>query len=203
MYARRVLLLVWRALLATVRSSPPPSSASSQARIKSSEVLAAHLQATNASYTSFYIPLLTAENDLFGRSYLRFAVRPNTTSTASANSSTQWLYYDVYRTGCLPMVKFFCNRVVNHQAAAASHRIATSAALYDGSEGHEVFDRSARLEDKLLLAIKLVNCGVPTLLYGMASLFLLRSSSIVSTSRGNVEVFYLYGDQPRQQSGAS
>jgi hypothetical protein len=184
-----------------------------QPPLPSSIVLTHVLQhAQQPTYISFYMPYRVVNNDLFGRSYLRWAVRisepppphastpmtfSNTSSTtatllpnggellpnseidrASTSNPEQYVYYDVYRTGCFPMIKFFCNKTLHSNSSSAAD--------------------AAKFEDRLLRLIKIVNIGIPTLLYGIASMFLIRSCTCVSIAPNNqhVQVFFLYDQQP-------
>ncbi|XP_031829514.1 uncharacterized protein C15orf61 homolog [Nomia melanderi] len=72
--------------------------------------------------------------------------------------------YHVLRTGCFPYIKYHC----------------TKRARQDLSS-----------EDKFFKAIKLLNLGIPTLLYGLAATWLIKHQETVNTAQGNVTIYFL------------
>ncbi|KAH0952268.1 hypothetical protein HN011_004028 [Eciton burchellii] len=72
--------------------------------------------------------------------------------------------YHVLRTGCFPYVKYHCSK-------------------------RPVQDFSG--EDRFFKAIKILNLGIPTLVYGLAATRLVRHCEIVRTPRGDVTIYFL------------
>ena len=72
--------------------------------------------------------------------------------------------YQVLRTGCLPFIKYHCSK-----------RSWTDLTV----------------ENRIFTALKLLNLGLPTLAYGLAACVLIRHRETVSTSQGDVTVYFL------------
>ncbi|XP_067205288.1 uncharacterized protein C15orf61 homolog [Linepithema humile] len=72
--------------------------------------------------------------------------------------------YHVLRTGCFPYVKYHCSK-------------------------RPAQDLSG--EDRFFKAIKILNLGIPTLMYGLAATRLIRHREIVRTPRGDVTIYFL------------
>ncbi|XP_074093699.1 uncharacterized protein C15orf61 homolog [Cotesia typhae] len=72
--------------------------------------------------------------------------------------------YHVLRTGCFPYIKYHCTK-------------------------RPVEDLT--LDDRFYKAIKIINLGIPTLLYGLAAIYLIRHQEPVKTSRGQVVIYFL------------
>ncbi|KPJ02847.1 Uncharacterized protein C15orf61 [Papilio xuthus] len=72
--------------------------------------------------------------------------------------------YQILRTGCYPFIKYHCSR-------------------------KEAEDLEA--SDKFMRIIKVVNLGIPCLLYGLAAIILIHHSEIVYTSKGQVTIYFL------------
>ncbi|XP_011167785.1 uncharacterized protein C15orf61 homolog [Solenopsis invicta] len=72
--------------------------------------------------------------------------------------------YHVLRTGCFPYIKYHCSK-------------------------RPVQDLSG--EDRFFKAIKILNLGIPTLMYGLAATQLIRHREIVGTPRGDVTIYFL------------
>ncbi|XP_070149765.1 uncharacterized protein C15orf61 homolog [Polyergus mexicanus] len=72
--------------------------------------------------------------------------------------------YHVLRTGCFPYIKYHCSK--------------RSAQDLSG-------------EDRFFKAIKILNLGIPTLMYGLAATQLIRHHEIVRTPRGDVTIHFL------------
>ncbi|CAH2267044.1 jg12283 [Pararge aegeria aegeria] len=72
--------------------------------------------------------------------------------------------YQILRTGCYPYIKYHCSR-----------------------KEAENLDAS----DRFMRVIKVVNFGIPCLLYGLAATQLIRHSEVVQTSKGPVTIYFL------------
>ncbi|CAH0605516.1 unnamed protein product [Chrysodeixis includens] len=72
--------------------------------------------------------------------------------------------YQILRTGCFPYIKYHCSR-----------RIA----------------EDLNISDKFMRAIKVINLGIPCLLYGLAATQLIRHEEIVHTANGPVTIYFL------------
>ncbi|XP_063360546.1 uncharacterized protein C15orf61 isoform X1 [Cydia amplana] len=72
--------------------------------------------------------------------------------------------YQILRTGCYPYIKYHCSR-------------------------RHVEDLTA--SDKFMRIIKVVNFGIPCLLYGLAATQLIHHTEIVHTSKGPVTIYFL------------
>ncbi|KAK0078824.1 hypothetical protein PV325_002070 [Microctonus aethiopoides] len=72
--------------------------------------------------------------------------------------------YHILRTGCFPYIKYHCTK-------RAKEDLST--------------------DDKFYKAIKIINLGIPTLLYGLAATQMIRHKEIVKTHRGNVLIYFL------------
>ncbi|KAG9428462.1 hypothetical protein HZU67_09865 [Apis mellifera carnica] len=72
--------------------------------------------------------------------------------------------YHVLRTGCFPYIKYHCTKRPRQDLTT---------------------------EDKFFKAIKLLNLGIPTLMYGLAATLLIRHREIVKTARGDVVIHFL------------
>ncbi|XP_039578957.1 uncharacterized protein C15orf61 homolog [Passer montanus] len=72
--------------------------------------------------------------------------------------------YLVLRTGCFPFIKYHCSRAAPQDLA---------------------------LQDAFFTALKVLNAGIPTLLYGIGSWFFARVTETVHTSHGPVTIYFL------------
>ncbi|XP_078038662.1 uncharacterized protein C15orf61 homolog isoform X2 [Augochlora pura] len=72
--------------------------------------------------------------------------------------------YHVLRTGCFPYIKYHCTKRPRQD-------------LGD--------------EDKFFKAIKILNLGIPTLMYGMAAVWLIKHQETVKTTQGDVTIYFL------------
>ncbi|XP_014614303.1 PREDICTED: uncharacterized protein C15orf61 homolog isoform X1 [Polistes canadensis] len=72
--------------------------------------------------------------------------------------------YHVLRTGCFPYIKYHCTKRPKQDLST---------------------------DDKFFKAIKILNLGIPTLMYGLAATFLIRHQETVKTSRGNITIYFL------------
>ena len=82
--------------------------------------------------------------------------------------------YHVLRTGAFPFVKFHCSR---------------------RPPGQDLF-----LEDKFYNGLKVLNLGLPTLVYGLAGLLWARHRESVRTELGPVTVYFWYRETPDARS---
>ncbi|XP_025832694.1 uncharacterized protein C15orf61 homolog isoform X2 [Agrilus planipennis] len=72
--------------------------------------------------------------------------------------------YHILRTGCFPYIKYHC----------------TKRPYQDLS-----------VEDLFFRLVKLMNLGIPCLLYGIAAIMMISHSEIVNTPNGRVTIFFL------------
>ncbi|XP_018402719.1 PREDICTED: uncharacterized protein C15orf61 homolog [Cyphomyrmex costatus] len=80
--------------------------------------------------------------------------------------------YHVLRTGCFPYIKYHCSK-------------------------RPMQDLSG--EDRFFKAIKILNLGIPTLMYGLAATQLIRHREIVKTPRGDVTIYFLLPEDKGSQ----
>ncbi|XP_045765471.1 uncharacterized protein C15orf61 homolog isoform X2 [Maniola jurtina] len=72
--------------------------------------------------------------------------------------------YQILRTGCYPYIKYHCSRKPAENLEAS---------------------------DKFMRVIKVINLGIPCLLYGLAATRLIRHTEVVHTSKGPVTIYFL------------
>ncbi|XP_061451897.1 uncharacterized protein C15orf61 homolog [Rhineura floridana] len=92
------------------------------------------------------------------------AVRNDQFGLSHFNWEVQGANYHVLRTGCFPFIKYHCSRAPRRDLA---------------------------LQNCVFTALKLINCGIPTLLYGIGSWFLVSVTETVHTPCGPVTVYFL------------
>ncbi|XP_066581854.1 uncharacterized protein C15orf61 homolog [Prorops nasuta] len=80
--------------------------------------------------------------------------------------------YHVLRTGCFPYIKYHCTKRPW---------------------------QNLTIDDKFFKAIKILNLGIPTLMYGLAATILIRHHEIVKTPRGNVTIYFLLPEDKGSQ----
>ncbi|KAM4677397.1 uncharacterized protein C15orf61 homolog isoform 1-T2 [Discoglossus pictus] len=72
--------------------------------------------------------------------------------------------YHILRTGCFPFIKYHCSRAA---------------------------PQDLQLNNHLFTALKAINLGIPTLMYGLGSWLFARVTETVPTSRGTVTIYFL------------
>ncbi|XP_015524305.1 uncharacterized protein C15orf61 [Neodiprion virginianus] len=72
--------------------------------------------------------------------------------------------YHVLRTGCYPYLKYHCTKRAKEDLSA---------------------------DNTLFMIIKIINLGIPTLIYGLTATQLIRHREIVKTPHGNVTIHFL------------
>lgn len=82
--------------------------------------------------------------------------------------------YHVLRTGCFPYIKYHC----------------TQRPYQD-----------IRLDDRLIRILKMLNLGIPTLAYGLVSIYLISCEEKIPTSRGPVSIYFHIEEDPTSQWG--
>ncbi|XP_014215882.1 uncharacterized protein C15orf61 homolog isoform X2 [Copidosoma floridanum] len=80
--------------------------------------------------------------------------------------------YHVLRTGCFPYIKYHCSRRPPQDLG---------------------------FDDAFFKAIKIINLGIPTLMYGLAATLLIRHSEVVKTSKGDVTIYFLLPEDKGSQ----
>ncbi|KAL0832652.1 hypothetical protein ABMA28_000844 [Loxostege sticticalis] len=80
--------------------------------------------------------------------------------------------YQILRTGCFPYIKYHCSKKSAEDLEAS---------------------------DKFMRAIKVVNLGIPCLLYGLAATQLIRHTEIVHTTKGPVTIYFLLPEHKGSQ----
>ncbi|XP_043479200.1 uncharacterized protein C15orf61 homolog isoform X1 [Leptopilina heterotoma] len=80
--------------------------------------------------------------------------------------------YHILRTGCFPYIKYHCTKRSKQDLT---------------------------LEDKFFKAIKILNLGIPTLLYGLAATQLIRHKELVRTNKGEVTIYFLLPEDKGSQ----
>ncbi|XP_018049636.1 PREDICTED: uncharacterized protein C15orf61 homolog [Atta colombica] len=80
--------------------------------------------------------------------------------------------YHVLRTGCFPYIKYHCSKRPKQDLSS---------------------------EDRFFKAIKILNLGIPTLMYGLAATQLIRHREIVKTPRGDVTIYFLLPEDKGSQ----
>ncbi|XP_033214564.1 uncharacterized protein C15orf61 homolog isoform X2 [Belonocnema kinseyi] len=80
--------------------------------------------------------------------------------------------YHILRTGCFPYIKYHCTKRPQQDLS---------------------------LEDKFFKAIKILNLGIPTLMYGLAATQLIRHVEVVKTSKGEVPIYFLIPEEKGSQ----
>ncbi|KAM3967279.1 uncharacterized protein C15orf61-like isoform 1-T1 [Aphomia sociella] len=80
--------------------------------------------------------------------------------------------YQILRTGCFPYIKYHCSK-------RKPEDLETS--------------------DKFMRAIKIVNLGIPCLLYGLAATQLIKHEEIVNTNKGPVTIYFLLPEHKGSQ----
>ncbi|XP_059056636.1 uncharacterized protein C15orf61 homolog isoform X1 [Achroia grisella] len=80
--------------------------------------------------------------------------------------------YQILRTGCFPYMKYHCSKRI---------------------------PEDLELSDKFMRVIKIVNLGIPCLLYGLAATQLIKHKEIVYTNKGPVTIYFLLPEHKGSQ----
>ncbi|XP_076242194.1 uncharacterized protein C15orf61 [Calliopsis andreniformis] len=75
--------------------------------------------------------------------------------------------YHILRTGCFPYIKYHCSKKPR---------------------------RNLNREDQIYWMIKLMNLGLPLLIYGLTAIFLISHQEVVKTPSGDVTIYFLLSE---------
>ncbi|XP_063301682.1 uncharacterized protein C15orf61 homolog isoform X1 [Pelobates fuscus] len=92
------------------------------------------------------------------------AVTNDQFALSNFNWEVQGTNYHVLRTGCFPFIKYHCSRAA---------------------------PQDLQLHNHLFTALKAINLGIPTLMYGLGSWLFARVTETVPTSCGPVTIYFL------------
>uniref|UniRef100_A0A8C5MPF2 Chromosome 15 open reading frame 61 n=1 Tax=Leptobrachium leishanense TaxID=445787 RepID=A0A8C5MPF2_9ANUR len=92
------------------------------------------------------------------------AVTNDQFALSNFNWDVQGINYHVLRTGCFPFIKYHCSRAA---------------------------PQDLQLHNHLFTALKAINLGIPTLMYGLGSWLFARVTETVPTSCGHVTIYFL------------
>lgn len=167
----RLLTPRWLLRLQTAASGQPPLPAAPAA----SAVLTAQLQqrlARGGHWTSYFVPYNAVVDDQRGQTTFLWPVAvPHDGSAAPPP-----VIFKILRTGAYPLIKYHCTPLRTPAEIPSARQVA--------------------LEDRFWRALKLLNLGLPCLLYGLAGLWLIRSTEDVVVDGSPVTLYFLLDEDP-------
>lgn len=145
---------------------------------KASQVLSSYLlQCNEPPWTSYFVKVCSNGKQL--RIYINFYFSFQYSSVYDdqwGKSHFNWKIgnsnYHILRTGCYPYIKYHCSKRPFQQLD---------------------------VEDKFFRVIKVINLGIPCLMYGLAATLLIRHVEMVYTKKERVEIYFLLEEHKGSQ----
>lgn len=141
-----------------------------------STILTCYLKQCNEPpWTSYFVKYKDVKNDQRGLSHFNWKVGQSN--------------YHILRTGCFPYIKYHCSKY-RYEDLSASNRFMYFIKLFNfGTFGKIVLELSCFKFHQILN----FDCssGIPSLMYGIAAIFLITHRELVETPNGDVYIYFL------------
>ena len=138
---------------------------------KASEILRCHIRQRNyPSWTSYFVSQYDCLNDQFGQSHFEFDIDGRNyhilrTGNIRKRKTNNLCLIEKF-SGCFPYIKYHCTQ-----------RMRTNNLTY---------------ENRLYTLFKIFNFGIPTLIYGLVAICLIRHYEIVKINEQNsIKIYFL------------